>query len=191
MLLSDDEFDGLLPESLWELARVHFTPVEVARVAAHLLAPADCDRVLDVGAGAGKFCVAAALTFPAVTFVGVERRAGLADLARTQAYRLGASNVEIIEGDAFDLDWSEFSGFYLFNPWGELAHGGAAPLDLDGGRDTPHFFRSVRTARDRLATVPVGTRVVTYFGLGNKAPPGFEVTEVHHPTGLIERWVRR
>jgi len=189
--LTDDEIDGLLPESLWELARIHFTPVEVARLAAHLLAPVAGDRVLDVGAGIGKFCIAAALVHPEVTFVGVERRAPLAALARSLAYRLGATNVEIIEGDAFDLDWADYTGFYLFNPWGEDAHGGAPSLDALGGRDAPRFFRSVRTARERLAIVPAGTRVVTYFGLGNRAPPGFDVTEVLHPTGRIERWVRR
>lgn len=189
--LTDDEIDSLLPESLWALARVHFTPVDVARLAAHLLAPVAGDRVLDVGAGVGKFCIAAALAHPEVTFVGVERRPALVELARSLAYRLGAANVEIIHGDAFELDWADYTGFYLFNPWGEHAHGGAPSLDDDGGRDAARFFRSVRTARERLALVPTGTRVVTYFGLGNRPPPGFEVTEIQHPTGRVERWVRR
>ncbi len=188
--LTDEEFDDLLPRGLWALSRVHFTPVEVARVAARLLAPVAGERVLDVGAGVGKFCITAALAHPAATFVGVERRPALVELGRDLARRLGATNVEFVHGDALTLDWSGYAGFYLFNPFGEHAHAGAVALD-DDGRDPARFFRSASITRDRLATVAPGTRVVTYHGLGKPAPRGFEVIEVVMSCGRLERWLRR
>lgn len=189
--LTDDELDGLLPPALWPLARVHFTPVEVARLAARMIAPVAGERVLDIGAGVGKFCIAAALAHPDVTFVGVEQRPALVAVARDLARRLGAANVEMIEGDALALDWSGYGGFYLFNPFGEDAHRGAVALDGDYDRDPARFFRSASRARDRLAALPAGTRVVTYHGLGKPAPRGFDVTEVLLPSGRLERWLRR
>ena len=173
------------------MARVHFTPVAVAREAARLLAPGRGARVLDVGAGVGKFCIAAALAYPDATFVGVERRASLVAVGRTVARRVGATNVELVHGDAFDLDWSPYAGLYLFNPFGEHAHAGAPPLDADAGLDPDRFFAASTRARERLRGLAPGTRVVTYHGLGKPAPRGFDVTAVTLDSGPLERWVRR
>ncbi len=180
-----------MPAELWPLSRVHFTPVEVARAAARMLAPVAGERVLDVGAGAGKFCIAAALAYPGVTFVGVEKRLHLVALARSLARQLGADNVELIHGDALTLDWSGYAGFYLFNPFGEDADRGAAGVDGEQRHDPARFFRSATRTRDRLAEMPVGTRVVTYHGLGKPAPRGYDVTEVTLSCGQLERWQRR
>ncbi len=189
--LTDDEFDDLLPPAIAAVAAVHFTPVAVAREAARLLAPAASERVLDVGSGAGKFCITAALAYPDATFVGDERRSGLVAVARSLARRLGARNVEFLHGDALELDWSTYAGFYLFNPFGEHAHASAPPLDGGGGLDPDRFFAASTRTRERLSAVAAGTRVVTYHGLGKPAPRGFEVTTTTLASGPLERWLRR
>ena len=189
--LTDEEFDGLLPPALWKVAPVHFTPVAVAELAARLLAPAPGTRVLDVGAGVGKFCIVAALAYPQATFVAVERRPALVAVARELAHRLGATNVEIVLGDALTLDWDGFAGFYLFNPFGEQSHRGATPIDGPAGRDPLGFFTQTRLTRERLLARPPGTRIVTYHGIGTRAPAAFDVLQVDHHTGPIERWTRR
>ena len=189
--LTDDEFDSLLPSELAARSAVHFTPVEVARRATALLAPAAGERVLDLGAGVGKFCIAAALARPDVTFVGVEHRAALVTVARELAGQLGAGNVELIVGDALTLDWTGYTGFYLFNPFGEHAHRGGLALDDEDVRDPDRFFRSAGLMRDRLLAVPPATTIVTYHGFGKRAPRGFDVSALTLSSGTLERWLRR
>lgn len=188
--LTDDELDALLPAKLAALAPVHFTPVEVARAAVELLAPQPGELVLDLGAGVGKFCIAAALARPDVTFVGVERRAALVDVGRELAHQLGATNVVLVDGDALAVDWTGYAGFYLFNPFGERSIAGAPRLD-DEAVDADAFFAAARRASERLHKLPRGTRVVTYHGFGRRPPPGFEVTRRLLPSGPLERWLRR
>ncbi|MEZ4402679.1 MAG: methyltransferase domain-containing protein [Kofleriaceae bacterium] len=163
----------------------------MADLAARLLAPAPGAQVLDVGAGVGKFCIVAALAYPEVTFVGVEQRPALVDLARDLAHQLGAANTRFLVGEALAIDWDDYQAFYLFNPFGEQSHQGAPPLDHTFGRDPQAFFANVRATRERLLARPAGTRVVTYHGLGNRAPPAFDVLQVDHATGPLERWTRR
>src|SRR5262245_28809992 len=91
-LADDRAFDEQLPPRLQIRADMHFTPVEVARLAARLLASSPGMTVLDVGAGAGKFCLVAALAVPDCEFVGVELRPHLVDLANALARNLGIHN---------------------------------------------------------------------------------------------------
>ena len=124
----DDAFDRHFPRSIGMKSSIHFTPVAVARRAARMLTPREGMRVLDVGAGAGKFCVVAAQEVPSCTFVGVELRPHLVHMARKVASRLAVDNATFLEGNALDLDWSAYDAFYFYNPFEEqILETGLAP----------------------------------------------------------------
>ena len=79
--VSDAAFDGLLPAVARVKSKQYWSPISVARRAATRFARHGCRRVLDVGCGPGKFCIAGAIERPDVHFFGVEQRTGLAETA--------------------------------------------------------------------------------------------------------------
>jgi len=174
ILTDDSAFDERLPIGLQVHAATFFTPVHVAAYAARLLAPARGMRVLDVGAGAGKFCIAAGLAVPTSEFVGVEWRPHLVDLANALARELCVPNVRFIHGDALELDWSTFDSFYFFNPFAEQLTDKQPVLDRTIEIDPDNFIRCVYGVREKLAGARVDTRVVTYHGFGAPPPRGYE-----------------
>jgi SAM-dependent methyltransferase len=186
--LTDDDFDRELPYWMRTKSALHFTPVAVAARAAAFLTPAPGLRVLDVGAGAGKFCIVAARAVPACTFVGVELRPQLVKLARRIAARAQLGNAIFEGGDALALDWSGYAGFYFYNPFAEQLHDTDLVLDRALATEPSRFVEYVTGARDRLAAAPVGTRVVTYHGLGESVPAGYDLVESHD---ALELWIQR
>lgn len=162
---ADAMLDGAYPEAFRRFRPQHATPVEVAATAAAWLAEAGATRVLDVGAGAGRFCVAGALVTD-LAFTGVERRPWLVEAARTAAGALGASRARFVCGDVRDVDWAAHDGFYLFNPFAEhhLDEGDCIDLAWPRGRDG--FDADVTFVEDALAAAPSGTPVVTWNGFG-------------------------
>lgn len=58
--VKDSVFNELYPEHIKAVAERHWTPVAVARMAAAYLAEEPGVKVLDIGAGAGKFCLVGA-----------------------------------------------------------------------------------------------------------------------------------
>ncbi len=78
------DFDHVYPDWVRSLSERHWTPVDVAERAAELLVTSAGVRVLDVGSGAGKFCIIGALTTEG-KFCGIEQRAHLIDVAREAA----------------------------------------------------------------------------------------------------------
>lgn len=175
----DPRFDQLYPEELRRLSAIHWTPIEVARQAVGLL-PSEVEaEILDVGAGAGKLCILGALLSRS-SFVGVEQREELVEAARAAARGLGAGRARFIQGSAFDLDWSQYQGLYLYNPFGEL---------LDPNPE--EYQRHVAEAVARLARMPAGTRVVVYHGLGAQMPAGYRrAFSGWAGTGRLEAWER-
>ena len=187
----DVTFDDQLPAHLRTKSSVHFTPVAVAQFAAQLLAPTPGLRVLDVGSGAGKFCLVAAQAQPTATFVGVEYRQRLVTVAAELAARNGLVNVEFVHADAFDLDWADFDGFYFFNPFGEQLHHGYWFLDLTIEFCPSNFVRWVSAVRERLGQARIGTRIVTYHGFGGPAPMGYDMISEHtYGSDRFELWVK-
>lgn len=187
----DDVFDHQLPRRMQMKSALHFTPVAVARRAAHLLAPEPGMRVLDVGAGPGKFCMVAAREVPTCTFTGVEIRPHLVKLARKLAARIGATNTMFIEGNAMDVDWSAFDAFYFYNPFAEQLHDKAFVLDRTMAVTPSRFLEYVVGARQRLAAARIGTRVVTYHSFGAPAPFGYDLMETHEiGTDRLELWIK-
>jgi SAM-dependent methyltransferase len=115
----DCDWDLGYPRRYAELSPIHWTPITVTRRAAGLLSRGSSSRILDVGSGVGKFCMIAALTTPGV-FVGVERCGEMVDVASEVARRARVATARFIHARAEDIDWSNFDGFYFFNPYADL-----------------------------------------------------------------------
>ena len=190
-LADDAAFDELLPSSLQIKSSLHFTPVDVARHAARLLAPEPGTSVLDVGAGPGKFCLAAALAMPGAQFVGAEWRPHLVRFATRTANESGQANARFVAVDALELDWSRYDAFYFYNPFAEQLFAPALALDRTIDLDATNFVRYVLAVRQRLAHARIGTRVVTYHGFGAPLPPGYECMRADTMgTDRVELWIK-
>src|SRR5690606_8986044 len=97
---TDEDFDSLLPLKTRMLSSRHWTPVSIAVRAAEYLAQHEATKVLDIGAGVGKFCLVAASHSPKGEFFGVEQRESLVRLSKKLAQdrkstRLNSSHVKI------------------------------------------------------------------------------------------------
>jgi SAM-dependent methyltransferase len=191
--VEDAELDRAWPPWVAALSEVHWTPVEVARRAAAFLTAdrGSGAKILDVGSGAGKFCLVAAATTGA-SFVGVERNPRLVDEARRLATALDLENVAFRAGLMEDIDWSPFDGFYFYNPFGEqFLEEEETTLEPGAPRGWPVYAHAVRTALAKLYLTRPGTRVVTYHGLGAALPPGFELVKLARiHDGLLRFYVR-
>lgn len=187
---ADKVFDGVYPDWVRRHSRRHWTPVEVARRAAELLVTDDNTRVLDVGSGAGKFCIIGALTTRGV-FSGIEQRSDLVEVARVAAHQLGVPRTSFIHGNITSVDWRAFNAFYLFNPFSEYNEGLSGALEQAIPFPPALRDRYIRFTRARLAATPVGTRVATYHGYGGPMPAGFRCIACE-PKGsdFVEVWVK-
>ena len=94
---SDALFDSLLPVYIQKLSTIHFTPLNVAKTAAQFLAPNDQARVIDIGAGIGKFCVAGSYFAPG-SFAGIEQRKNFIHAGNKIIRQLGMEDVTLIHG---------------------------------------------------------------------------------------------
>jgi len=188
---ADESFDRVYPDWVKCRSERHWTPVEVARRAAELLVTSAYTRVLDVGSGAGKFCIVGALATQG-RFCGVEQRAHLVEVAREAAEHYGIQRrAHFFHGDIRAIDWSEFKAFYLYNPFSEHATGLFGAID-QSIELAPHLReKHIRFTRAQLAAAPVGTRVVTYHGFGGDMPPGYRCARREgHGTDFVELWVK-
>ena len=171
--VSDEEFDSVFGERQRAVSFRHWTPVGVACRAARLLTETGATRILDVGAGVGKFCIVGALTTGAA-YCGVERRGNLVAIARAAAARFGAGRATFTHADISDFDSDRFDGFYIYNPFEEHLEWDPVPIRLHVCRDIARPVPNVR----RLDDGPVirarpGTPVVTFNGLGGPMPPDY------------------
>lgn len=190
-MLGDGEFDRLLPVSVRGASAVHFTPIGVAQRAVQMLVDRPCFWVLDVGSAVGKFCLTGAAQVPDARFVGIERRRHLVRVANGLARRLELPNATFIYGDAVEVNWTVFDGFYFFNPFAEHLRGATPALDSTIELDPAYFLHYVEFVRERLAEARLGTRVVTYHGFGAAPPSGytrFGCEEIG--TDFLELWIK-
>jgi cyclopropane fatty-acyl-phospholipid synthase-like methyltransferase len=81
MDIDDNAFNEIYPEHIKALSQCHWTPVAVAKMAAKFLADDTGKKVLDIGSGAGKFCLVGAASTDGI-FYGVEQRASLTKISK-------------------------------------------------------------------------------------------------------------
>ncbi|WP_046368878.1 class I SAM-dependent methyltransferase [Flavihumibacter petaseus] len=185
---NDVAFHELYPAVISQLARRHWTPLRVARKAAAFLRTGKEDRVLDIGSGVGKFCLAAAHAEPTVQFTGVELRPWLVEHARIAQQKLGLKNVRFLAANIKDVCFKQFDHFYFYNSFYEnLAE--SEKIDQEMPCSLELFERYSYYLYKQLANRPAGTRLVTYHSLETEIPADFHLvqTEIN---GYLKYWIK-
>ena len=187
----DSVFDDVYPLEMRAVSSSFWTPVSVAVRAADLLVHGKADRILDVGSGVGKFCIVGGAS-TAAAFVGVEHRSYFVSVAEEARRRVGVPSAEFIQGSFKDVDVKDFNGIYFFNPFEENLWCADTQLDHTVELSEARFHADIEAAKSMLERAHVGTRVVTYHGLGGDMPPSYELV-LSEPirTDKLDLWIKR
>lgn len=186
--LSDATFNALYPPHISELAEQHWTPLHIARQVAAFLGE-DNARVLDIGSGAGKFCLAAAHFAPGAHFTGVELRNKLVKAASDAQKKLGISNATFLQGNFMDLDLAAYDHFYFYNAFYEHINA-QGRIDNDVPFSDALFEYYADSLSKMLSQRPAGTKVATYHSFHGEIPTGYERV-AWQGGGELTFWVRR
>lgn len=183
--VKDSEFNKLYPVHIKELASRHWTPVEVARTAAEYLAETPNSKVLDIGAGAGKFCLVGAASTRGI-FYGVEQREFLIKISKKIAEKHKISNVNFIHSNINEVSFSDYNSFYFFNSFYENIDL-TCSIDDKVPTDKDLYYAYSDYVRDQLDKTPVGTRLVTYWSKWDEIPSSFDLEKTDY-NGLLNFW---
>ncbi len=175
---ADSAFDRFLSDELRVVSAQYWTPLAVAMRAAEWLDDLNIHTVVDIGSGAGKFCVAAALAGHCY-FTGLEQRPRLVSAARELArlFEVG-DRVSFLEGALGETPVPDADAYYLFNPFGENIFGAEDHLDEEVELSFDRYERDITTVRDLLRRAPAGTHVLTYNGFGGNPPAVYQEIRV-------------
>lgn len=184
---NDAAFDWMYPEHCQLLSLKHWTPLPMARKAAEFLAEPGA-RVLDIGSGIGKFCLAAGYHFPATFFYGVEQRRELIFHAEEAKGHTRLANVNFIYANITQVNFREFDHFYFYNSFYEN-------IDPDNQiDDTIEISESLYTYYTQylfkaLDQKQSGTRLVTFHISGEEVPAGYKLAGIAC-NGLMKMWIK-
>jgi len=186
--LSDARLHHLYPETIQLLARRHWTPLRITQMVVQFLTPVKGARVLDIGSGVGKFCLAAAYYQPAASFFGVEQRKDLSDHAEFARAMLGLKNAYFINTNFTQLDFKQYDHFYFFNSFYENL------VDKDKIDDSISYSCELYNLYNRflykkLDEMPPGTRLATFHCLEDKIPESFHLVETKADC-LLKFWLK-
>lgn len=171
--VSDEAFNAIYPEQIRKHSSRHWTPVAVAKMAAAFLVEKPGDRVLDIGSGAGKFCMIGAASTRG-TFVGVEQRSSLVKFCEKASRIHHLPNVSYINTNITSVDFKGYDGFYFFNPFRENIDRTA--LIDDSVETAPHLFDLYgKYVYEHLSRCKIGTRVATYWNSATDVPSEYTV----------------
>ncbi|NJM26667.1 MAG: methyltransferase domain-containing protein [Bacteroidia bacterium] len=118
--VTDDDFNAIYPENIRKLSRKHWTPVSVAKQAATFLAERPGTRVLDIGSGAGKFCMIGA-AHTRGHFTGVEQRYDLVELSHRLASLHQIGNTAFVHGNIRSVKFRSYDAFYFYNSFSKTS----------------------------------------------------------------------
>jgi len=184
----DQDFDQLFPEAISRLSVCHWSPVNVCRTAAQMLAVEPGTKVLDIGCGPGKFCIIGATTTEG-HFTGVEQRAKLTRIAQEVVQRHRVPRVKIVHGNIQDVNFRDFDAFYLFNPFEENVLP-ALRIDYDVELNPRLYTEYTVHVHQQLQRMPMATRVVTYCSDCLEIPDCYACVKTAF-TEKLKLWVKK
>lgn len=185
---TDKVFDLIYPSSIQLLALPHWTPIEVAKKAAHFLAMEDNSRILDIGSGVGKFCLTAAHFKPKSIFYGIEQRERLVNEADAAKQALHVRNAFFINGNFTQIDFSNYDHFYFFNSFYEnLVARDKIDNSIEYSGELFNYYNHY--LYNQLDQRPAGTKLVTYHSLEYEVPKSYHV-KYSQMDNLLKYWVK-
>jgi SAM-dependent methyltransferase len=185
---SEAKFDQLYPLKIQELAKRHWTPLSVARKAAGFLAAENNARILDIGSGVGKFCLAAGYYKPKAFYYGVEQRISLVYKAETARHILRLENVSFIHGNFTKLDFRNYDHFYFYNAFYENLVG-TDKIDNSIVYSGELYNYYNRYLYHELDQKPAGTRLATYHSMEDEIPQSYHVVG-SEMDNLLKFWIK-
>jgi len=185
---SDEQFDELYPLRVQSLTSFHWTPLHIARKAAHYLAADYNARVLDIGSGVGKFCLAAAYYKPKAFYYGVEQRKSLVRYAEIANDVLLFQNVSFFNGNFTVLDFRNYDHFYFYNSFYENLIG-ADRIDNSILYSAELYNYYNRYLYKQLERKPIGTKIATFHSLEDEIPPCYR-SEASEFDNLLKFWIK-
>lgn len=187
LFMTDSEFDEVYPERIKKLSDIHWTPIEIARIAIEWLELDENSHLLDIGSGVGKFCcIAAEMTSAKIT--GVEKRKNLVRIAEKVIKDKELSNIQIIHSNITKIDFKDFNAFYYYNPFCEQ-------IAIQGSIDDTISFSQVKYREyedyviDQLDQLPIGTRIVTYYSQEFTLSASYALKNLYYNSTLA-LWVK-
>lgn len=171
----DSSFDHFIPDSMRAPSCHHWTPLAVALRAAEWFGENRVKSVLDIGSGAGKFCVGAALA-GSCHFTGLEQRERLVMGARLLARTFNLeSRVQFIHGVLGVARIPVPDAYYLYNPFLENLMYPEDRIDDDVELSDERQARDLLLLRELLSAARPGTYVMTYNGIDAKLPTDYRL----------------
>ena len=170
---TDETFDRCLEGELQVMSIGYWSQLAVAACAARWLRQLSVDTVVDVGSGAGKFCIATALA-TRCRFFGIEQRSRLVAAADELARSFGVADRVRFERSTFGHDPVPAADvYYFYNPFGENLLPYEDRLDLEVELSGERYVACVAAAEELLRRAPVGTYLLTYNGFGGRVPANY------------------
>jgi SAM-dependent methyltransferase len=184
----DEAFDRLYPATVQALSKRHWTPLQVAKEAAAFLATGEGVNILDVGSGAGKFCLAAAYYYPKPFYYGIEQRKNLVYNAETARQVLRLDNVSFIHGNFTQVDFRQYDHFYFYNSFYEnITAVNRMDETIDYSVELYNYYN--RYMFKQLEQTRPGTRLATFYSMEDEVPSGFHVVG-SSPDHLLKCWIK-
>ena len=185
---SDAQFNQLYPASIQLLAERHWTPLVVSRKAAGFLAAETNVKILDIGSGVGKFCLAAAHYKPKAFYYGIEQRKRLVNHAEAAKEILRLENVSFINRNFTQIDFRNYDHFYFYNAFYEnLAGTDKIDNSIDYSRELYNYYN--RYLYKQLEQKPSGTRVASFHSLEDEIPQGYHIAG-SEMNDLLKFWIK-
>ncbi|HTI59942.1 class I SAM-dependent methyltransferase [Mucilaginibacter sp.] len=185
---NDAAFDWMYPEHLQLLSLKQWTRLAVARKAARFLARPGA-RVLDIGSGIGKFCLAAAHLYPGTNFFGVEQRGELVHFAEEAGKYLQLSNVHFTQANITQINFREFDHFYFYNSFYENLDPDSCIDDTIATSSSLYFYYTLYLLQ-AFDDLPAGTRLVTFHTLGEEIPSSYRLVKTSWDM-LLKMWIKQ
>jgi len=152
------------------------------------LSPENNVRILDIGSGVGKFCLAAAYYNPKAFYYGVEQRKSLVYNAETARQILHLENVSFIRGNFTQLDFRNYDHFYFYNAFYEnLAGTDKIDDSIDYSGELYNYYN--RYLYKQLEQKPGGTRLATFHSLEDEIPKSYRLVGSEFDN-LLKCWIK-